>query len=350
MFLTDRELRARLAEFDFQAEHDQLAFDPDRQIGPCSIDLRLSLVYWKPKAGRRFGRLRVLDLERTRTMELLPRRGWDKHALRPGEKLTLRPGELVLGRVSERFRVPSDCAALIEGRSSYARLGLSVHATGGFINPGWQGHMPLTLVNHSPVTLRIPVGTPLCQLLIVKLDQAPERDYAQRSDRKYINDIGGPSYWWRDALMRELRESLSKANLGSRAYDDLEELLSNADDEELLGVLSRLEDLLERPPRSYGSADEMLDDFADREGRLRRRNHFVGFIFSWIWTVALGFAAATWLSATPLALRVASAIVAAGSLAVIPRGFSLGKGAYLDSLRLEALRREREKHSGSARP
>jgi deoxycytidine triphosphate deaminase len=144
--MTDRQLRARLDELRFEAEDQASPFDADRQIGPCSVDLRVSRIYWVPRSSRvpPFRQRRVVDLERTRVMELSSRRGWRRLEIRPNDKITLKPGQMVLARTAERFVMPSDCAGRLEGRSSYARLGLSIHSTGSFINPGWRGHMPLT--------------------------------------------------------------------------------------------------------------------------------------------------------------------------------------------------------------
>ncbi len=214
-------------------------------------------------------------------MELYPRRGWKRTHVGPGRKITIKPGEMVLGRTCERFRMPADCLGLIEGRSSYARLGLAVHATGGFINPGWSGHMPLTLFNHNAVTLRVPVGAPLCQLMVAQLDAPPDQDYSQRDDRKYQNDTGGPSYWWRDGIMREIRDSISSATVETLVFDELDELLSGSDVED---YLIRLEDFIsDRPAQSYGNADELLEAFAKKEDRRHRWTSAWHFGKQWAW-------------------------------------------------------------------
>ena len=337
MFLTDAELQARLAEFAFAVEDEQAPFDPGTQIGPCSIDLRLSRVYWTRQRARN----RVVDLERTQLMELAPTRGWQRHELRGGDKIVLKPGEMVLGRIAENFQIPSDCAGYIEGRSSFARLGLSVHATGGFINPGWRGHMPLTLVNHSPVTLRIPVGTPLCQLLVVRLDRRPDRDYADRTDRKYINDEGAPSVWWRDTLMTELRKSLSRGNVPGNTLEEIDELLADGLDEDLL---LRLEDFVEQGRGHHSSADGLLDAFAAKE----KRRKWWGRVLTWglgVASTALTSVSITyWVHATKHPriryLVTGLAVVAVGALLA---SFWGDKPSYLDPNRLRSLRGQRER-------
>ncbi|GEB15162.1 dCTP deaminase [Pimelobacter simplex] len=267
MYLTDQQITARLAELQLEADDLADPFDP-QQIGPCSIDLRLSRIYWLPRARShwRFGRPPAIDLNLGQLMELNPSRGWRRVEAKPQDSITIKPGQLVLARTSERFHVPSDCAAALEGRSSFARLGLSIHAAGGFINPGYTGRMPLTLFNQSPFTLRIPVGTPLCQLMFIKLKEAPKADYAQLNDRKYRDDYGGPSYWWRDEAMRRLRDRAAGAKLGPRVFDELDELF--AKDEPDIGVYERLEThISKRGSLTYGTADELLSSFSEREQR-----------------------------------------------------------------------------------
>src|SRR5207248_8722305 len=59
----------------------------------------------------------------------------------------LHPGEFVLGSTLERVRLPDDLVARLEGKSSLGRLGLLIHSTAGFIDPGWDGHVTLELSN-----------------------------------------------------------------------------------------------------------------------------------------------------------------------------------------------------------
>lgn len=263
MYLTDQEIEARLADFDFEAEPGCAPFDPDAQIGPCSVDLRLSSNYWKPEAPRpwRFGRALAIDLTRGRVMEANPNRGWRRVVARSTDHLVLKPGQMILARTCEHFAVPSDCAAAIEGRSSYARLGLSVHASGGFINPGYAGRMPLTLINHSPFTLKIPVGISLCQVMFVPLHDAPKLDYAGRHP-KYLPDVGGPSYWWRDEAVRKLHKNLSSARYDEAAVGDVIDFFAANSYE--YSVYERMEKFLAQSP-PYGTADDLLSAFARKE-------------------------------------------------------------------------------------
>jgi deoxycytidine triphosphate deaminase len=260
MYLTDAEIQEKLPDLNIVTD-PALPFEPDRQIQPCSIDLRLSNVYWKYKGHA------TVDLRMSYLRELNPRRHWKRYELAPGEALTLKPSELVLGRIFECLTIPADCAGALEGRSSFARMGLSVHATGGFINPGWRGHMPLTLINSGKATLRIPAHTPICQLMLVKLSGKPARLYGEETlASKYMNDDGGPSYWWRDKMLRKILDNMGLHDLGQEMQERLLARIGVPSD----SVLESLELLVQsKPYGAFANSDELLEVFIRREDRQR---------------------------------------------------------------------------------
>src|SRR5205085_4347843 len=120
--------------------------------------------------------------------------------------IVLKPSEMLLGRTYEIFTIPKDHAGKLEGRSSFARLGLAVHCSADFINPGYRGHMPLQLINFSRSSIRVFPLIPICQLILVRLSSTPTRVYGDRElSSKYMDDDGGPSYWWRDKRIKSLK-------------------------------------------------------------------------------------------------------------------------------------------------
>lgn len=265
MYLTDQQIRRRIDEFVFEAEPNFAPFDPDEQIGPCSVDLRLSAVYWKPEPPRpwRLGRPLPLDLSRATIMEAKPNRGWRRVSVRATDVIVLKPKRMILARTCESFRVPTDCAGSLEGRSSYSRMGISVHPSAGFINPGYYGRMPIILYNESPFTIRVPVGLSLCQVIFIGLTEIPKLDYASR-DPKYLPDYGGPSYWWRDDAVRDLHKSLTNARYDSVAIDRITDLF--AESSYSASVYERMERrLLNSAP--LASAEDLLTDFGKTEDR-----------------------------------------------------------------------------------
>jgi hypothetical protein len=189
--------------------------------------------------------------------------------------IELHPNRVVLGRTYEKFSIPAQYAGKIEGRSSYARLGLMVHCSGDFINPGWRGQMPLELVSHSSTRIRLTPLMPIAQLMLVKVEGDPDRTYGDRSlASKYFDDDGGPSYWWRDPLLNDLLERLGKLNLPEGFERHLTEAIESADLP--IEVLDRLDTYVaDRRIGDLNNADDTLAEFATLEDRRRTRYHLL---------------------------------------------------------------------------
>lgn len=274
MYLVDREIRELLPDLELVCPHEDHPFEPDRQIQPCSVDLRLSNVFWKQTRRRRLhrrlavGRPHAIDLRHAALRDLDPMRDWTEVQLDDGESLMIRPGEIVMGRVYERFRVPDRYAGKLEGRSSYARLGVSVHCTGDFVNPGWSGYMPLQLVNHGPYAIRIAPYLSVCQLMLVPLASRPDRTYgSDELDSKYRNDDGGPSLWWRDAGVKDVQRRLQEADLALHIQNEVVDTLRF----EHPDVIERFQRYVHsRRVRDIQSTHALMGRFARRELLLQR--------------------------------------------------------------------------------
>src|SRR5215208_6329325 len=89
----------------------------------------------------------------------------------------IHPGEFVLGTTVEWVELPDDIVARIEGKSSLGRLGLIVHATAGFVDPGFSGTLTLEITNLTRVPIVLWPGKPIAQLSFMALDRAAERPY-----------------------------------------------------------------------------------------------------------------------------------------------------------------------------
>jgi dCTP deaminase len=77
----------------------------------------------------------------------------------------------------EWVELPDDLVARIEGKSSLGRLGLIVHATAGFVDPGWKGTLTLEITNLTRVPIVLWPGKPIAQLSLMTLDRPAERPY-----------------------------------------------------------------------------------------------------------------------------------------------------------------------------
>ena len=141
-------------------------------VQPASVDLRL---------GDSF---RVFHNHRASAIDL---RTGPPEGLTEGVTVTeedgfvIHPGEFCLGRTAEWVELPEDVVARIEGKSSLGRLGLIVHATAGFIDPGWKGTLTLELNNLTRVPIKLYPGLLIAQLSFMALDQAAERPYGSEA-------------------------------------------------------------------------------------------------------------------------------------------------------------------------
>ena len=93
------------------------------------------------------------------------------------EGFVIHPGEFCLGRTEEWVELPDDVVARIEGKSSLGRLGLIVHATAGFIDPGWKGTLTLELNNLTRVPIKLYPSLLIAQLSFMALDRPAEKPY-----------------------------------------------------------------------------------------------------------------------------------------------------------------------------
>lgn len=260
-----------LGELGLEETDQEPPFDAANQVQPCSIDLRLSSVFWKRSRRRQIWRRLTrrgdyaVDLRRSQSHAIDPLRDWKRRDLKEGDTLTIRPGQVVMGRIHERFKVPSGCAGKIEGRSSFARLGLAVHCTGDFINPGWEGYMPLQLFNAGPYPIRITPHLPVCQLMLIRLPSEPARTYGDPDlQSKYVNDDGGPSLWWRDRHIRELQNRLGETHVSERIQREILEIVQVTDS----AVIERLQNFIDDcPAGKLSNAGDLLEKFAEKEDR-----------------------------------------------------------------------------------
>ena len=106
----------------------------------------------------------------------------------------IKPKEFVLVRTLERVELPikSKLAARVEGRSTLARLGLSIHMTAPTIHAGFRGKITLEMLNHGPFTLKLtPNQSEVCQLIIERVSGTPKRE-VQTVFREQSTPLGTP--------------------------------------------------------------------------------------------------------------------------------------------------------------
>jgi dCTP deaminase len=179
VILSDRELKARMAAGDIVI--DTMA-DPELQIQPASVDLRLGndfVVY-------RTAHLSCIDPHDVVSVQQYT----DAVRIPDGDAFILHPGEFALGHTLERVRVPDDLVARVEGRSSIGRLAVVVHATAGFIDPGFDGQITLELSNLGRLPVKLYPGMRISQVVFHTMTSPSERPYGVGRGSKYQGQKG----------------------------------------------------------------------------------------------------------------------------------------------------------------
>ncbi|MFB6262970.1 MAG: dCTP deaminase [Bradymonadaceae bacterium] len=179
MVLSDRDIRRRLEAGDLTVEPID---DPDRQIQPASVDVRL---------GREFVVYKLPHVACIDTDDPSTAHGYTETVeIDPDEGFTLHPGEFVLGSTQEWVDMPDDLVARVEGRSSIGRLAVVVHATAGFIDPGFEGRITLELSNLGRVAVKLYPGMRISQLVFQTLSSPAQRPYGPDRGSKYQGQSG----------------------------------------------------------------------------------------------------------------------------------------------------------------
>ena len=93
------------------------------------------------------------------------------------EPFILHPGEFVLGGTLEWVGLPDDVVGRLEGKSSLGRLGLIIHSTAGYVDPGWQGRLTLELSNVANLPITLYYGMRIGQISFLRMTTPVERPY-----------------------------------------------------------------------------------------------------------------------------------------------------------------------------
>jgi dCTP deaminase len=183
--LSDRDIRSALEAGDVAIR----PYDP-KDLQPSSVDLHLDRSF-RVFRNNRYPYIDVRSPQPDLT-ELL--------RVSDDEPFILHPGEFVLGSTLERIQLPDDLVARLEGKSSLGRLGLLIHSTAGFVDPGWDGHVTLELSNVANLPITIYYGMKIGQLSFVQLSEPAERPYgSDELGSKYQGQQGPtPSRYWQN--------------------------------------------------------------------------------------------------------------------------------------------------------
>ncbi|TFG69051.1 MAG: dCTP deaminase [Thermomicrobiales bacterium] len=160
--LSDRDIRAALEDGRVRIE----PYDA-HDLQPSSVDLHLDRSF-RVFRNNRYAFIDVRAPQPDLT-ELL--------TIADDEPFILHPGEFVLGQTNEWVELPNDLVARLEGKSSLGRLGLLIHSTAGYVDPGWKGNLTLELSNVANLPIALYYGMRIGQISFFRMSSPVDRPY-----------------------------------------------------------------------------------------------------------------------------------------------------------------------------
>jgi dCTP deaminase len=160
--LSDRDIRTALESGEIVVK----PYDP-KDLQPSSVDLHLDRRF-RVFRNSRYGFIDV-KVPMPDLTELVEADG--------DEAFILHPGEFVLGQTLEWTELPNDLVARLEGKSSLGRLGLLIHSTAGYVDPGWKGNLTLELSNVANLPIALYYGMKIGQISFFKMSSPVDRPY-----------------------------------------------------------------------------------------------------------------------------------------------------------------------------
>jgi dCTP deaminase len=160
--LSDRTIREQLAS-------GRLVIDPfdEALLQPSSVDVRVADQFRVFHNSRRpFIDVREPSDDLTEVVDVAE-----------GERFILHPGDFVLGSTLERVALPDDLVARLEGKSSLGRLGLLIHSTAGYVDPGFDGTITLELSNVAKLPISIHPGMAIGQISFLQMTTPVDAPY-----------------------------------------------------------------------------------------------------------------------------------------------------------------------------
>lgn len=176
MILSDRDIKKAIANEEINVssidgKHGQV-------IGPSSYDIRLGHVFKVYKHAH----IAVLDPSDSASFKNVS----EVIEIEKGKPFIVQPGEFVLGVTMERIRLPDHLVARVEGRSSLGRLGIIIHSTAGFIDPGFEGTITLEITNINRMPVALYPGMRVGQLAFETMTSPAEIPYHKKQSSKYM--------------------------------------------------------------------------------------------------------------------------------------------------------------------
>lgn len=176
MILSDSEIKKRIQNGEIKIT-TTWNYNIVEQIWPASLDFRLGNTFKYYKRDN----LTLIDPRNTvepKHFEIVKLEEW--------ETFILHPRQFVLWVTLETIKVPYDLVARCEGRSSLGRLGLVIHSTAGYIDPGFEGTITLEMTNINEVPIALYPGMRIGQFAFQQIEWTVEMPYDKRKWSKYM--------------------------------------------------------------------------------------------------------------------------------------------------------------------
>ena len=205
MILNEEQILARLVDPDPERRIIITPIiNPEEQFGPTSVDLRLGTDF---QVMRRSNISHLDPMKDPLVVGREVQQSIEPVKVKPTEPFILHPGEFALASTLEFVRIPLDLAARLEGRSTWGRLGLQIHATAGFVDPGFVGALTFELSNVSLVPLPLYPGVRISQICFF-LSSKTHLPYAQKRYSKYSGKMStAASAFFKDPEYQRIRKA-----------------------------------------------------------------------------------------------------------------------------------------------
>lgn len=173
--LSDKDIKEYL-------DKKKIIIDPlsdEKQIQPSSVDLRIGNEFKVFKVIRK-PYIDPLDEEDVASY-------MESSTVKDGESFIIHPNEFALATTEEYIKVPENLVARVEGRSSMGRLGVTMHVTAGYIDPGFEGKITLEISNIGAMPVALYPGQRVCQVVFETMTSPSEKPYGHpERNSKYM--------------------------------------------------------------------------------------------------------------------------------------------------------------------
>lgn len=176
MILADKDILQRIKKGEIKIE----PFDKNA-VQPSTVDLHLH------------HEIRVFDNWETGVVDVKKKIDVSRLVKISERGFIIHPGEFLLGSTVEKITLPRDIAGKLEGRSSLGRLGLVIHATAGYVDPGFSGWLTFELSNLSRLPIRIYPGMKIAQICFFQMTSPVLRPYGSRGLGSKYQGQKGPT-------------------------------------------------------------------------------------------------------------------------------------------------------------